>query len=136
MFQVSAEAQKRIRNSKIEYKLQEGGAFEHQRFTINNETGTITTLRPLDREQNSFYELFVTAEDGGHGSNTAVRMLGLCLIRMNVQDANDEYPRFYVRQYKGKCRKVFIAFKHYKPLRSFSVSFYNQTKGQYFEGLW
>ena len=110
VLQVSAEAQKKLKGEHIEFKLQ-GDSTTHDRFTINNATGTITTLKPLDRESVSTYNLFITAEDGGHGADHAQRMLGLCLLRVVVEDTNDAYPFFFIRKYRGQSLCVVICNK-------------------------
>ncbi|KAM4723000.1 neural-cadherin-like [Rhinophrynus dorsalis] len=56
-------------------------------FSINANTGTIYTLRNLDREENDTYFLIVEAKDGGGLSTT-----GTATIK--VLDVNDHVPKF------------------------------------------
>ena len=97
--QVSAEDTKdRGRNREVEYKLvTETDSF----FQIDNTTGIITTVTSLDRETKSSHTLIVQAEDGGHDRNEAERLLSYCVIEVQVEDRNDNYPLFVTRTYFG-----------------------------------
>ncbi|KAL5018733.1 hypothetical protein ScPMuIL_004455 [Solemya velum] len=58
-------------------------------FTINAQTGTISTLQPLDYESQQRYELEVIVRDGG----PAVRS-STTTVTINVQDMSDSVPLF------------------------------------------
>ena len=49
-------------------------------------SGTIVTTGPLDREVTEQYSLRVTATDGIQSSS--------CMVRINLQDINDNAPKF------------------------------------------
>ena len=64
------------------------------RFTIDSETGLITTLVTLDREEDPQYVLSVRVEDhGGLFANTTVTV--------NVMDQNDNAPMFLQPRYEA-----------------------------------
>ncbi|XP_063697547.1 cadherin-related tumor suppressor [Culicoides brevitarsis] len=58
-------------------------------FEISEETGEIRTLKKLDREQRSSYELKVKIVDMGSPA-----MTGSTTVKVNVLDKNDNPPRF------------------------------------------
>ncbi|XP_072001815.1 protocadherin gamma-B5-like isoform X47 [Engystomops pustulosus] len=55
----------------------------------------ITLVQSLDREKQQKYEFILTASDGGKPIKTAT-----AIIRIEVQDANDNYPVFSKKMYK------------------------------------
>ncbi|XP_072001812.1 protocadherin gamma-B5-like isoform X45 [Engystomops pustulosus] len=55
----------------------------------------LTLVQSLDREKQQKYELMLTAFDGGKPIRTAT-----AFIRIDVQDANDNYPVFSQKVYK------------------------------------
>ena len=59
------------------------------KFSINPQTGVITSLTELDREQKQEYVLEVTAEDKGDTPLT-----GTVSVRITVKDINDMKPQF------------------------------------------
>ncbi|XP_012235255.2 protocadherin-like wing polarity protein stan [Linepithema humile] len=65
-------------------------------FTINSQTGAITTTKTLDRELVPSYLLTVTARDGGMPplSDTTD-------VEISVTDVNDNAPVFKASQYQG-----------------------------------
>jgi protocadherin-16/23 len=66
------------------------------KFSIDMQTGELTA-RPLDRETHSRYFLQITAQDRG----TPVTYQGQCNISINVEDENDNDPRFEMAKYIG-----------------------------------
>ncbi|MEE6478651.1 hypothetical protein FKM82_011926 [Ascaphus truei] len=78
-------------NSVQSYKLS-----ANEYFTLGVKTSTdgskypeLVLEKPLDREKQSFYELILTAFDGGNPVKT-----GTALIKIVVHDANDNFPVF------------------------------------------
>ena len=77
-------------NAQITYSLV---SFSLQ-FSINETTGALSTLRPLDREQVASYNLTVLATDGGQPPNSAA-----AAILVTVEDRNDIVPEFTAPSY-------------------------------------
>ncbi|CAG5120721.1 unnamed protein product, partial [Candidula unifasciata] len=65
-------------------------------FTIDPNTGVITTRQRLDRETVSLYALTVTATDNGKPSRSATAE-----ISVTVKDVNDNKPEFSKYKYEG-----------------------------------
>ncbi|XP_069487651.1 protocadherin Fat 1 isoform X1 [Ambystoma mexicanum] len=85
-------------NGQVVYSLAESQEFSEivELFTINLETGWITTLRELDHEYRDKYPITVVAFDGGDNvlsSSTTVEVV--------ITDVNDNPPRFTAEIYKG-----------------------------------
>ncbi|XP_024946918.1 protocadherin-like wing polarity protein stan isoform X2 [Cephus cinctus] len=84
-------------NAQITYSLgNDSGEQEASEFTINPQTGAITTTKTLDREQVSGYLLTVTARDGGVPS-----LSDTTDVEISVTDVNDNAPIFEALQYQG-----------------------------------
>ncbi|XP_043283002.1 protocadherin-like wing polarity protein stan isoform X2 [Venturia canescens] len=86
-------------NARITYSLGSEGN-DHQQdiaeFTINSQTGAITTTKSLDREKISGYVLTVTARDGG-----VPPLSDTTEVEISVTDVNDNAPIFEASQYQG-----------------------------------
>lgn len=65
-------------------------------FSIDPDTGIITTRQRLDRETVSLYALTVTATDNGKPSRSATAE-----ISVTVKDVNDNKPEFSKYKYEG-----------------------------------
>lgn len=63
-------------------------------FKIDEQTGEVTTRRPLDRELRKVYEVPVAAFDAGGKSGHAT-------LRVKVVDVNDNRPRFLLAEYRA-----------------------------------
>lgn len=70
--------------------------FEFPRFTINANSGQITTVAVLDYEAKQFHEIVVQATDQG-----ANPRIGTTTVRINVNDLQDEIPRFTNENYQA-----------------------------------
>lgn len=66
-------------------------------FGINSETGWVTTLKELDREQIAKYKIAVLATDQGD----MVQHVTGTTLEVTVADVNDNPPRFTAEIYKG-----------------------------------
>eukprot|EP00079_Xenopus_tropicalis_P023293 XP_012815592.2 PREDICTED: protocadherin gamma-B5-like [Xenopus tropicalis] len=74
----------------------------NKNFLLTEKTNTGSSIFPelvlktsLDRENENFYEIVLTAFDGGNPMQT-----GTALIRITVTDANDNFPMFSQEIYK------------------------------------
>uniref|UniRef100_A0A3B5RCH3 Protocadherin Fat 4 n=1 Tax=Xiphophorus maculatus TaxID=8083 RepID=A0A3B5RCH3_XIPMA len=79
------------RNGTVKYIITAG---DTSKFRINSNTGKITTLVPLDREEKTAYQLQVTAADGG-----GVRSHTQAIVTVTVIDTQDNPPVFNQRVY-------------------------------------
>ncbi|MEE6478649.1 hypothetical protein FKM82_011924 [Ascaphus truei] len=84
-------------NSVQSYKLS-----ANEYFTLGEKTSTdgskypeLVLEKPLDREKQGFYELILTASDGGKPLKT-----GTALIKIVVHDINDNFPMFSQDTYR------------------------------------
>ncbi|XP_047672539.1 protocadherin Fat 1a isoform X2 [Tachysurus fulvidraco] len=66
-------------------------------FAVNSETGWMTTLKELDREQGNKYTVSVLAVDRGD----KVQLTVSTKVEVTVADMNDNPPRFTAEIYKG-----------------------------------
>lgn len=74
-------------NARIYYEF--GSGNEQGWFTIDSDTGLVTTMATLDREVQGSIELHVSARDGGPNTKYASTHL-----KVTILDENDEAPRF------------------------------------------
>eukprot|EP00058_Branchiostoma_floridae_P023668 XP_002609158.1 hypothetical protein BRAFLDRAFT_131370 [Branchiostoma floridae] len=70
-------------------------------FTIDSESGWVTTLVPLDREMMSSYAFGVTATDKGEPK----QLKDTTLVHVTVADVNDSPPTFRSSTYQGQVRE-------------------------------
>lgn len=66
-------------------------------FAVNSESGWVTTLKELDREQRDKYTVSVLAIDRGD----KVQLTVSTKVQVTVADVNDNPPRFTAEIYKG-----------------------------------
>lgn len=66
-------------------------------FAVNSETGWVTTLKELDREQRDKYTVTIMATDRGD----KVQLTASTKVQVTVADTNDNPPRFTAEIYKG-----------------------------------
>lgn len=55
-------------------------------FTVNPSTGVIYTAKPLNREQQAYYNLAVTATD--HASPQSMQLSSTAMVRITEQQRN------------------------------------------------
>ena len=63
-------------------------------FSLNQNTGRITTLQTLDREQQHEFDIVVRARDQGTPAQTST-----ATVHLNVSDVKDNAPVFYPVHY-------------------------------------
>uniref|UniRef100_A0A672QGH4 Protocadherin Fat 4 n=1 Tax=Sinocyclocheilus grahami TaxID=75366 RepID=A0A672QGH4_SINGR len=79
------------RNGTVKYAITAGDSYK---FHINSNSGKITTLVPLDREEKTSYQLQVTATDGG-----GLRSHTQAIVTVTVVDTQDNPPVFSQKDY-------------------------------------
>lgn len=88
-------------NAKITYSL----VTETRDFTVDPVTGVLRVFGKLDRERQEVYELKIRARDnGGHGTDTPP-LYSDALVRVTVDDVNDNAPKFALNSYTVKIRE-------------------------------
>lgn len=81
-------------NRKIRYSFVDS---HKDHFKIEPESGIVTLMKPLDREQKALYNLTLKAADQGEPSLSTIT-----LLVVNVQDINDSPPVFTSNHYAAK----------------------------------
>lgn len=79
------------RNGTVKYAITAGDSYK---FHINSNSGKITTLVPLDREEKTAYQLQVSATDGG-----GLRSHTQAIVTVTVVDTQDNPPVFSQKEY-------------------------------------
>ena len=60
-----------------------------EKYSLDQVTGQLTVLKPLDREEKSEYSLKVTVRDGGNADWECT-----CKVKISLTDENDNAPVF------------------------------------------
>ncbi|XP_056330520.1 protocadherin-16 [Danio aesculapii] len=81
-------------NGRVTYRIQSGNI--GGKFSINPDTGSLSILRPIDREEQDLYNLTIVAEDHGLQQHSSSQLLSVQVI-----DVNDEAPYFQESQYEA-----------------------------------
>ncbi|KAJ8404690.1 hypothetical protein AAFF_G00335530 [Aldrovandia affinis] len=74
-------------NGRVSYRIQAGNA--GGKFSLNPDTGSLSILKPVDREEQELYNLTIVAEDHGTPQHSTSQ-----LLTVQVIDVNDEAPQF------------------------------------------
>nr|XP_033799788.1 protocadherin Fat 1 isoform X2 [Geotrypetes seraphini] len=86
-------------NGQVSYSLEQSQEPREilELFTINLETGWISTLKELDHENQNKYNILVVASDRGEKT----QLSSTTVVEVTVTDVNDNPPRFTAEIYKG-----------------------------------
>ena len=80
----------------VTYRIVSADSSVLETFDLDSTTGSISTSRALDREQQDMYEFSVVAEDGGEPPLT-----GSVQVVVRVEDVNDQPPMFTATGYEA-----------------------------------
>ncbi|XP_015586979.1 fat-like cadherin-related tumor suppressor homolog isoform X2 [Cephus cinctus] len=88
-------------NARITYLL----ATETKDFRVDPVTGVLSVFGKLDRERQEVYELKIRARDNGGKGTDAPPLHSDALVRVTVDDVNDNAPTFALPSYTVKIRE-------------------------------
>ncbi|KAM4653660.1 protocadherin Fat 2 [Amazona ochrocephala] len=97
VIQVTAIDQDMGSDGQVTYSLEAESGNLRGLFTIDGESGWITTLKELDCEDQDTYRFYVVATDHGR----KVQLSSQTLVEVTVSDDNDNAPQFTSDFYKG-----------------------------------
>ncbi|XP_010181879.1 PREDICTED: protocadherin Fat 2 [Mesitornis unicolor] len=97
VIQVTANDQDTGSDGQVTYSLEAESGNLWGLFTIDGESGWITTLKELDCEAQEIYRFYVVATDHGR----KVQLSSQTLVEVTVSDENDNAPQFTSDFYKG-----------------------------------
>ncbi|XP_036379751.1 protocadherin-16-like [Megalops cyprinoides] len=82
-------------NGRVSYRIQTGNT--GGRFSLNPNTGSLSILKALDREEQGVYNLTIVAEDHGTPQHSTTQLLSVQVI-----DVNDEAPWFEKSEFEAQ----------------------------------
>ncbi|XP_065170403.1 fat-like cadherin-related tumor suppressor homolog isoform X3 [Atheta coriaria] len=88
-------------NARVTYSL----VTDTKDFSVNKFTGVLMVSNPLDRERQEVYELHIRATDGGGKGPDNPPLFSEALVRITVDDINDNAPKFNLPTYTVKIRE-------------------------------
>ncbi|EMP24712.1 Protocadherin Fat 2 [Chelonia mydas] len=97
VIQVTANDQDTGSDGQVTYSLEAESGNIRGLFTIDSESGWITTLKGLDCEVQETYRFYVVATDHGR----KVQLSSQTLVEVTISDENDNAPQFTSEVYKG-----------------------------------
>lgn len=74
-------------------------------FAVDKVTGILTVANNLDRERQELYELRIRATDGGGKGPDNPPLYSEALVRITIDDINDNAPKFSLPSYTVKIRE-------------------------------
>ncbi|XP_046748553.1 fat-like cadherin-related tumor suppressor homolog isoform X2 [Diprion similis] len=88
-------------NARVTYSL----ATETNDFRVDSVTGVLSVFGRLDRERQELYELRIRASDNGGFGTDEPPLHSEALVRVTVDDVNDNPPKFALSSYAVKIRE-------------------------------
>lgn len=88
-------------NAKVTYSL----VTDTRDFSVDKVTGALTVSSNLDRERQDLYELRIRATDGGGKGPDNPPLYSEALVRISIDDINDNAPKFSLPSYSVKIRE-------------------------------
>ncbi|XP_019772654.2 fat-like cadherin-related tumor suppressor homolog isoform X8 [Dendroctonus ponderosae] len=88
-------------NAKVTYSL----ATDTQDFAVDKTTGILTVAHALDRERQDLYELKIRATDNGGKGPDNPPLFSEAIVRISIDDINDNAPKFSLPNYNVKIRE-------------------------------
>ncbi|XP_011297771.1 fat-like cadherin-related tumor suppressor homolog isoform X1 [Fopius arisanus] len=88
-------------NARVSYAL----VTETKDFKVDPLSGVLSVFGKLDRERQEIYELKIRASDNGGHSGDLPSLYSDALVRVTVDDINDNPPKFALSSYSVKIRE-------------------------------
>lgn len=88
-------------NAKVSYSL----VTDTKDFSVDKSTGILFVSNNLDRERQDLYELKIRATDGGGRGPNYPPLYSEALVRISIDDINDNAPKFSLPSYSVKIRE-------------------------------
>lgn len=88
-------------NAKVIYTL----VTDTKDFSVDEVTGVLTVSNELDRERQDLYELHIRATDSGGKGPDNPPLYSEALVRISIDDINDNAPKFSLSNYVVKIRE-------------------------------
>uniref|UniRef100_A0A8C1TQV9 Protocadherin-16 n=1 Tax=Cyprinus carpio TaxID=7962 RepID=A0A8C1TQV9_CYPCA len=85
-------------NGRVSYRIQSGNTAG--RFGLSPDSGSLSILKPLDREEQESYNLSIVAEDHGIPQHSTTQVLSIQVI-----DVNDEAPWFERSEFEAQIKE-------------------------------
>ncbi|KAK1169607.1 hypothetical protein AOXY_G8441 [Acipenser oxyrinchus oxyrinchus] len=82
-------------SGRVAYRIQSGNA--GGRFNLNPNSGSLSIVKALDREEQGLYNLTIVAEDHGFPQRSTLQLLSVQVI-----DVNDEAPQFQEAEFEAQ----------------------------------
>lgn len=88
-------------NAKVTYSL----VTDTKDFAVDKVTGVLYVCNNLDRERQELYELRIRATDGGGKGTDNPPLYSEAIVRISIDDINDNAPKFSLPSYTVKIRE-------------------------------
>lgn len=88
-------------NAKVTYSL----VTDTKDFVVDKFSGVLTVANTLDRERQELYDLRIRATDGGGKGPDNPPLYSEALVRISIDDINDNAPKFSLPSYTVKIRE-------------------------------